>query len=202
MSSKKQNTPNATTGKSNIRTGGRSFVVPTFVPRESSGGKSLINSRRESITPAKSGAGGSIKVTHLKKSSKSKFNVDDPEPNFVDRLVLEAGATDNSDGKSFANCRRESIIPGSGGSIKATLMRNSSKSKYDIDDVKSSFLDRLVLEVEESDENKNHPASIEEQLENPSAPMFSNTESGKISPLPIVVIFLLQILIYSCFHSS
>ncbi|XP_057544179.1 katanin p80 WD40 repeat-containing subunit B1 homolog KTN80.2-like isoform X2 [Amaranthus tricolor] len=180
LSSKKQNTPNATTGTS-TRTSGRSFVVPTFVPRESSGGKSLTNSRRESITPAKSGAGGSFKATHIRKSSKSKFNVDDPEPNFVDRLVLETGATDSSDGKSFANCRRESIIsvrPGSGGSIKATLTRNSSKSKFDIDDVKSNFLDRLVLEVEESDENKNHsPASIEEQLENPSPPMILNPES-------------------------
>ncbi|KAL2932128.1 Katanin p80 WD40 repeat-containing subunit B1-like protein [Bienertia sinuspersici] len=98
-SSKKQNTPSAPSGKSNGQAGNRSFTVPSFVPRESSGGKAFSSSRRESITPLKHGSVGSIKATHIKKSSKGKFDVDDADQNFLDRLVQEAGARESDEDK-------------------------------------------------------------------------------------------------------
>ncbi|XP_057537542.1 katanin p80 WD40 repeat-containing subunit B1 homolog KTN80.2-like isoform X2 [Amaranthus tricolor] len=174
LSSKKHNTPTATSRKSNAQTGGRSFVVPTFVPRDSSGGKRFFNSSSNSITPAKPGTGIPFKVSNARKSSKSKFDVDEAEPNFVDRVVQEVGARDSSGGKSFVNPRRESVIPespGCGGSTKATHTRKLSQCKFDSDGIHSDFLDRLVLEVEarESGEDKNpSPESIEEKSSSPS----------------------------------
>lgn len=188
LSSKKKNTPTATSRKFNAQTGGRSFVVPAFVPRDSSGGKGFSNSS-ESITPDKPGTGIPFKVSNARKSSKSKFDADEAEPNFVDRVVLEVGVRDNSGGKSFVNPRRESVIPeipGCGGPIEATHRRNLSQCKIDRDDIHSDFLDRLVLEVEarESGKDKNlSPESIEEKS---SSPSFFKPQSGRISSLSVV----------------
>ncbi|KNA03739.1 hypothetical protein SOVF_206220 isoform B [Spinacia oleracea] len=177
LSSKKHNTPNATSGKSNGQAGGRSFITPTFVPRDSSSGKSFSNSRRESITPAKPGSVGSIKATYTRQSSKSKYDVDAADPNFLDRFVLEVGTRDSSGGKCFANSRRESIAPS-----KPTLTRKSSRTKFDIDDADPNFLDRLVLEVgaKDLDGDKNPtPESFEEKFEEkPSPPIVSDPQSG------------------------
>lgn len=187
LSSKKQNTPSPTSGRSNVQAGGRSFIAPTFVPRDSSSGKSFASCRRELITPAKPSS-GSIKATHVRKSSKSKFDIDDADPNFLDRLVLEVGARDSSCGKSFSNSRRESIAPVK--PCKGTDIRKSSRSKFDIDDADPNFLDRVVLEVgaRDFDEDKNPtPECFEEKFEeNPSPPIVSNPQSGKIPPLSIV----------------
>lgn len=175
LSSKKQNTPIATSGKSNAQVGGRSFIVPSFVPRDSSGGKSFANSRRESITPTMPVSGGSIKATNIRKSSKSEFDKDDADPNFLDRLVLEVRARDSSGVKSFANSRRESTISPKPG--KATHIKKSTKSKFDIEDAVPSFLDRLVLEegAGELEENKNPtPESFEENFEERPSPIISN----------------------------
>ncbi|XP_021740495.1 katanin p80 WD40 repeat-containing subunit B1 homolog isoform X2 [Chenopodium quinoa] len=179
LSSKKQSTPTATSGKSNVQAGGRSFVAPTFVPRDSSGGKSFSNSRRESITPAKPVSGGSIKALHIRKSSRSKFDVDAADPNFLDRHVLEMGARDSSGGKSLANSRRESMTPAKPG--QATHIKKSSISKYDIDNADPTFLDRPVLGVGSRDlhEDRNPtPENFEEQFEeNPSTPIHTNLQS-------------------------
>uniref|UniRef100_A0A803LLA4 Katanin p80 WD40 repeat-containing subunit B1 homolog n=1 Tax=Chenopodium quinoa TaxID=63459 RepID=A0A803LLA4_CHEQI len=179
LSSKKQSTPSATSGKSNVQAGGRSFVTPTFVPRDSSGGKSFSNSRRESITPAKPGSGGSIKALHVRKSSRSKFDVDAGDPNFLDRHVLDMGARDSSGGRSFANSRRESMTPAKPG--QATHIKKSSSSKYDIDNADPTFLDRPVLGVGARDlcEDRNPtPENFEEQFEeNPSTPIDNNLQS-------------------------
>lgn len=190
LSSKKQNVPGATSGKSNVHTGGRSFIVPSFVPRESSGGKSFANPRRESIAPTRPGSGGSIKSTQMRKSSRSKSDTEDADLNFLDMLVQEVGARDNSGGKIFANSRRESITtakPASGESIKARHVRKSSKSMFDIDELNTNCLYRPVLEAgaRESEEDKNPTPESAEKFEKKPSPPISNPQSGKILPLPI-----------------
>ncbi|KMS96764.1 hypothetical protein BVRB_8g199500 isoform A [Beta vulgaris subsp. vulgaris] len=182
LSSKKQNVPGATSGKSNVHTGGRSFIVPSFVPRESSGGKSFANPRRESIAPTRPGSGGSIKSTQMRKSSRSKSDTEDADLNFLDMLVQEVGARDNSGGKIFANSRRESITtakPASGESIKARHVRKSSKSMFDIDELNTNCLYRPVLEAgaRESEEDKNPTPESAEKFEKKPSPPISNPQS-------------------------
>ena len=67
--------------------------MPSFVPRESSGGKNFSSSRRESLTPATPGtAMSSIKATQMRRASSCKYEVGVADVNSFDRLVAEAGA--------------------------------------------------------------------------------------------------------------
>ncbi|KAK9681854.1 hypothetical protein RND81_10G032000 [Saponaria officinalis] len=88
-SARKQSTPIATPGKSNGPTGGRSFFVPSFVPREISSGKSSVNSRRESFTPARPETGGPVKAFNIRSKSSSRLDVDMTESKSFDKLIEE-----------------------------------------------------------------------------------------------------------------
>lgn len=91
LSARKQNASIATPAKSNAQA--RSFVVPSFVPRESSGGKNFSSSRRESLTRAAPGtAMSSIKAMHMRRASSCKYEVGVADVNSFDRLLAEAGA--------------------------------------------------------------------------------------------------------------
>lgn len=91
LSARKQNASIATPAKSNAQA--RSFVVPSFVPRESSGGKNFSGSRRESLTHATPGtAMSSIKPMNMRRASSCKYEVGVADVNSFDRLVAEAGA--------------------------------------------------------------------------------------------------------------
>ncbi|KAL9236752.1 hypothetical protein vseg_011386 [Gypsophila vaccaria] len=90
-SARKLSTPTATPGKSNGSAGGRSFFVPSFVPRESSSGKSSVNSRRESFTPARSETAVPVKATCIRSKSSSRFDVDMTDSKSFDKLIAEVG---------------------------------------------------------------------------------------------------------------
>eukprot|EP00261_Vitis_vinifera_P017716 XP_010647505.2 PREDICTED: katanin p80 WD40 repeat-containing subunit B1 homolog isoform X1 [Vitis vinifera] len=67
----------------------RSFVVPSIVTRDNSDGKDLANSRRESITPARANTGMSLKTSHIRRPSNSKYE--------AERLLMavESGSFDS-----------------------------------------------------------------------------------------------------------
>ncbi|XP_074269920.1 katanin p80 WD40 repeat-containing subunit B1 homolog KTN80.1-like isoform X2 [Silene latifolia] len=92
----KQSTPIATSGKPNGPPGGRSFYVPSFIPRESSSGKSSANLRRESLTPAtaRAGTGGSVKATNTSSKSNSRFDVHVADQKSSDRPLADVGFKD------------------------------------------------------------------------------------------------------------
>ena len=55
---------------------GRSFVVPSIVTRDHSDGKDMANSRRESITPAMANTGMSLKTSHVRRPSNTKYEAE------------------------------------------------------------------------------------------------------------------------------
>lgn len=55
---------------------GRSFVVPSIVTRDNPDGKDLANSRRESINSARANTGMSLKTSHIRRPSNSKYEAE------------------------------------------------------------------------------------------------------------------------------
>lgn len=92
LSARKQNASSISTpAKSNAQA--RSFVVPSFVPRENSGSKSFSSSRRESLAPSTTPASGmSIKAAHMRRASSCKYEVGNGDVNSFDRFVADVGA--------------------------------------------------------------------------------------------------------------
>ena len=105
--------------KTGGQTNTRSFIVPSVVPRDSPDGKDLANTRRESMTSARTSTGTTVKPRHVRRPSATKFDVERllvpvesesesiskisdvaaVEPRFHDRLAANNDARETSEEK-------------------------------------------------------------------------------------------------------
>ncbi|GFZ03103.1 transducin/WD40 repeat-like superfamily protein [Actinidia rufa] len=103
--------------KTGGQTNNRSFIVPSVVPRDSPDGKDLTNTRRESMTSARTSTGTTVKPRHVRRPSATKFDLERllvpvesesiskisdvaaVEPRFHDRLAENNDARETSEEK-------------------------------------------------------------------------------------------------------
>ncbi|XP_057513549.1 katanin p80 WD40 repeat-containing subunit B1 homolog KTN80.1-like isoform X2 [Actinidia eriantha] len=101
--------------KTGGQTNTRSFIVPSVVPRDSPDGKDLTNTRRESMTSARTSTGTTVKPRHVRRPSATKFDLERllvpvesesiskisdvaaVEPRFHDRLAANNDARETSE---------------------------------------------------------------------------------------------------------
>ena len=114
---KKQSPAVGVHAKTGGQTNTRSFIVPSVVPRDSPDGKDLANTRRESMTSARTSTGTTVKPRHVRRPSATKFDVERllvpvesesinkttdvtaVEPSFHDRLAANNDARETSEEK-------------------------------------------------------------------------------------------------------